>query len=82
MLVAIEEHNVDVAFSGPSRIRNGLVHLNAIPADEPEPPRGSGPTEAELAEIAEIWGYFAIDAADEWWVEWGMLRERSQQRMM
>jgi salicylate hydroxylase len=81
MLVAIEEHNVDVACSGPSRIRDGLVRFNAVPADEPDPPAGSGPTEAELAEIAEVWGYFAIDAADEWWVEWGLLRERSQQRM-
>jgi salicylate hydroxylase len=31
-----------------------------------------------MAEIAEVWGYYAIDAADEWWVEWGLLRERSQ----
>jgi hypothetical protein len=81
MLVAIEEHNADVAFSGPSRIRDGVVRFNAIPADEPEAPPGSGPTEAELAEIAEVWGYFAVDAADEWWVEWGLLRERSRLRM-
>lgn len=81
MLVAIEEHSIDVAFSGPSRIRDGLVRFNAIPADEPDPPPGSGPTDAELAEITEVWGYFAIDAADEWWVEWGLLRERSQLRM-
>jgi hypothetical protein len=81
MLVAMEEHNIGVACSGPSRIRDGLVRFSAIPADEPDPPPGSGPTEAELAEIAEVWGYFAIDAADEWWVEWGLLRERSQQRM-
>jgi hypothetical protein len=82
MLVALEDHNADVVFSGPSRIRDGVVRFNAIPADEPDPPPGSGgPTEAELAEIAEVWGYFAIDAADEWWVEWGLLRERSQIRM-
>jgi len=80
MLVAVEEYNVDVLVSSPSRIRDGLVRFNAIPADEPDRPPGSGPTEAELAEIAEVWGYFAIDAADEWWVEWGLLRERSQLR--
>ena len=78
MLLALEEHNADVAFSGPSRIRDGLVRFSAVPADAPDPPPGSGPSEAELTEIAEVWGYFAIDAADEWWVEWGLLRERSQ----
>jgi hypothetical protein len=81
MMVAIEEQNLDVACSGPSRIRDRLVRFNAIPADEPDPPPGSGPTEAELAEITEVWGYFAIDAADEWWVEWGLLRERSHLSM-
>jgi len=77
-LVAIEEHNVDVAILGSPRIRGGLVRFNAIPTGSPSPPPGSGPSEAELAEIVEIWSYYAIDAADEWWVEWGLLRERSQ----
>lgn len=81
MLVAMEEHNANVAFSNPSRIRDGLVCFNAVPADASDPPPGSGPTEDELAEIAEVWGYFAIDAADEWWVEWGLLHERSQLRV-
>jgi salicylate hydroxylase len=80
MIVAMEQRNADVAFSGPARLRGGLVRWTALPADAPEPTTGSGPTEAELAEIAEVWGYFAIDAADEWWVEWGLLRERSQLR--
>jgi salicylate hydroxylase len=77
-LVTIEEHNVDVAIFGAPRVRGGLVHFNAIPAGAPSPPPGDGPTEAELAEIAELWSYYAIDAADEWWVQWGMLRERSR----
>ncbi len=80
MVVAMEKQNADVAFSCPSRVRDGLVRLITVPADALDVPSGSGPTEAELAEIAEIWGYFAIDAADEWWVEWGLLRERSQLR--
>ena len=80
-MVARDEQELDVTLSSQSRIRDGLVRLNAIPADEPDPPPGSGPTEAQLAEITEVWGYFAIDAADEWWVEWGLLRERSQLRM-
>lgn len=80
MVVEMEQNNVAVAFSGPSRIRDGLVQWTAIPANAPAPPLGSDLTEAEVADIAEIWGYFAIDAADEWWVEWGLLRERSQLR--
>lgn len=78
MMVAIEQNNVDVAFSSTGRIRDGLIRWTALPPDAIDPPPGSGLTEAEIAEIAEIWGYFAIDAADEWWVEWGLLRERSQ----
>ena len=80
-LVTIEEHNVDLAMLGAQRIRGGLVRFNAISEGSPSPTPGGGPTDAELAEIAEIaeiWNYYAIDAADEWWVQWGMLRERSQ----
>ncbi len=77
-LAALEIENAEVALSNPPRVRDGLVRWSALPADEPEPPSESGPTDAELADIAEVWGYFAIDAADEWWVEWGLLRERSR----
>jgi len=77
MLWALERQNAEVALSHPPRIRDGLVRWTALPTDAPELPPGSGPTDTELAEIAEVWGYYAIDAADEWWVEWGMLRERS-----
>ena len=78
MVVALERNNAKVAFSGPGRIRDGLVRWTAIPAETVDPPPRSGPTEAEFAEVGEVWGYYAVDAADEWWVEWGMLRERSQ----
>ncbi|KAF8260820.1 hypothetical protein EI94DRAFT_1706007 [Lactarius quietus] len=73
----MEIENAEVALSNPQRIRDGLVRWSALAADEPEPPAESDPTDAELAVISEVWGYFAIDAADEWWVEWGLLRERS-----
>jgi salicylate hydroxylase len=53
-----------------------------LPPDAPDPPPGATPPDEELAEIGEVWGYFAIDVADEWWVEWGLLRERSQQLSM
>lgn len=77
-VVALEQQNGQVAFSNPPRIRDGLIRWTALPADAPSHPPGSGPTDAELADIAEMWGYYAIDAADEWWVEWGLLRERSK----
>ncbi|KAF5379818.1 hypothetical protein D9615_005791 [Tricholomella constricta] len=32
----------------------------------------------EWAEIKEVFGYDAEDEADNWWVEWGLLRERSK----
>lgn len=32
----------------------------------------------EWVEIKEIFGYDAEDEANNWWVEWGMLRERSK----
>ncbi|KAI0298695.1 hypothetical protein B0F90DRAFT_1668981 [Multifurca ochricompacta] len=73
-VTALEHQNAQVAFSDPQRIRDGLVRWTALPADAPDPHPGSGPTDDELAEIAEVWGYFAIDAADEWWIEWGLLR--------
>jgi salicylate hydroxylase len=28
-------------------------------------------------QICEVWAYNAFDAADDWWVQWGVLRERS-----
>jgi len=29
------------------------------------------------AKLSKIWTYDAFDAADDWWVQWGMLRERA-----
>lgn len=31
----------------------------------------------EWVEIKEVFGYDAEDEADNWWVKWGLLRERS-----
>lgn len=76
-LTATEVENFDVALSNPRRVRDGLVRWSALATDELSHQAESGPTDAELADITEVWGYFAIDAADEWWVEWGLLRERS-----
>jgi salicylate hydroxylase len=28
-------------------------------------------------QLYEIWAYNAFDVADDWWVQWGMLRERA-----
>lgn len=32
-------------------------------------------------QLCEIWAYNAFDAADDWWVQWGVLRERSLGRL-
>lgn len=31
-------------------------------------------------QLCEVWAYDAFDAADDWWVQWGVLRERSMER--
>jgi salicylate hydroxylase len=31
-------------------------------------------------QLCEIWAYNAFDAADDWWVQWGVLREHSLRR--
>jgi salicylate hydroxylase len=79
-VTAMEIETAEVAFSNLPRVRDGLVRWSALPADEPDSRSESGPTDAELTDVMEVWGYFAIDAADEWWVEWGLLRERSHVR--
>lgn len=38
---------------------------------------GLGELAQQYAENAELWGYDARDAAEDWWVKWGMLRERT-----
>ncbi|KDQ59020.1 hypothetical protein JAAARDRAFT_127959 [Jaapia argillacea MUCL 33604] len=41
-----------------------------------------GETSATWEEIKELFGYDAEDEADNWWVEWGLLRERAKERTM
>ena len=67
----LEQNNARVAFSGPGRIRDGLVSWTAIPADAVDPLPRSGSTEAEFVQVEEVCGYFPVDDADGWWVEWG-----------
>jgi salicylate hydroxylase len=31
----------------------------------------------QWAEVCHVWTYNAIDAADDWWQQWGLLRERA-----
>ena len=38
----------------------------------------TGPLAQQFAEVAELWGYDAHEAAEEWWLRWGLLRERSE----
>jgi salicylate hydroxylase len=36
-----------------------------------------GALASQWTEISEVWGYSAHDAAEDWWVQWGLLRERA-----
>ena len=31
----------------------------------------------QFQEIFEVWGYDARDAAEDWWIQWGVLGERA-----
>ncbi|KAH9847835.1 FAD/NAD-P-binding domain-containing protein [Lenzites betulinus] len=41
-----------------------------------------GETSAAWEQIRTIFGYDCEDAADDWWVQWGLLRERALEREM
>lgn len=34
--------------------------------------------EAQWKDISHVWTYNGVDAAQEWWLEWGALQERAQ----
>lgn len=38
----------------------------------------NGDERPEWMEIRDVFGYDAEDAADNWWIEWGLLRERAK----
>ncbi|KAI0066850.1 FAD/NAD(P)-binding domain-containing protein [Artomyces pyxidatus] len=86
MLHFLELGNASAALSAPRAMRDTMVRLAAVEpggagingaGDGSGGDGGAGPSEDEWAEIEEVWGYDAVDAAEEWWVQWGMLRERS-----
>ena len=60
-----------------SKVGNTLVRLilqNGEPGDLPMPK-----PEDAWDEVESVWGYSAIDAADEWWVRWGRLRQHAKE---
>ncbi|KAI0266066.1 hypothetical protein BC834DRAFT_843152 [Gloeopeniophorella convolvens] len=74
-LTALEAANARVARAAPARVRDGLVRFAAlVPGVDPEP---AELTDDELADVASVWAYDAVDAADGWWVEWGLLRKHA-----
>lgn len=38
---------------------------------------GGGQLARQWAELSEVWGYDAREEAEEWWIRWGLLRERA-----
>ncbi|KAG1895960.1 uncharacterized protein F5891DRAFT_1056034 [Suillus fuscotomentosus] len=43
---------------------------------------GGGKASEQWEQLKELWGYDAEDEADDWWVKWGLLRERAKQRSL
>ncbi|KAJ8588135.1 FAD/NAD(P)-binding domain-containing protein [Rhizopogon salebrosus TDB-379] len=43
---------------------------------------GSGEAAEQWEQLKELFGYDAEDEADDWWVKWGLLRERAKQRSL
>lgn len=78
-LVEVEDanHHIIMMPPGPEReVRNAEWRRWR----EAEEARGGaeveeGELKRQFDEICVIWGYDAIDAAEDWWVKWGMLRE-------
>ena len=45
--------------------------------DEVEEEDDGGQLARQWAELSEVWGYDAREEAEEWWIRWGLLRERA-----
>ncbi|KAG0705834.1 hypothetical protein DFH29DRAFT_872791 [Suillus ampliporus] len=43
---------------------------------------GGGEAAEQWEQLKELFGYDAEDEADDWWVKWGLLRERAKQRSL
>ncbi|OAX34598.1 FAD/NAD(P)-binding domain-containing protein [Rhizopogon vinicolor AM-OR11-026] len=43
---------------------------------------GGGEAAEQWEHLKELFGYDAEDEADDWWVKWGLLRERAKQRSL
>lgn len=43
---------------------------------------GGGEASEQWEQLKELCGYDAEDEADDWWVKWGLLRERAKQRSL
>ncbi|KAH7918240.1 FAD/NAD(P)-binding domain-containing protein [Leucogyrophana mollusca] len=50
--------------------------------DAGESPLAGGDAAEQWEMLKELFGYDAEDEADDWWVKWGVLRERAKQRAM
>ena len=43
---------------------------------------GSGEPAEQWEQLKELFGYDAEDEADDWWVKWGLLRERAKEKWL
>ena len=83
----VEKREGSVSGSGSRGARSVCSAEGGTSASGPPPPEEEEEEEEEeedlgelaqqYAENAELWGYDARDAAEDWWVKWGNLRERT-----
>ncbi|KAI0319247.1 hypothetical protein OF83DRAFT_832260 [Amylostereum chailletii] len=74
-LLGLSNASVAMAAKPHSKVGNTLVRLIMQNGDPDEAPLPDPMTAWD--EVEEVWGYSAIDDADEWWVRWGRLRQHA-----
>ncbi|TFK88025.1 FAD/NAD(P)-binding domain-containing protein [Polyporus arcularius HHB13444] len=62
--------------------RDASLRANAAKGPGANVLEGGGSAESVWEEYSVLFGYDCEDEADEWWVQWGRLRQRAQDRSM
>ncbi len=62
--------------------RDASLRANAARGPGANVLEGGGSAESVWEEYSVLFGYDCEDEADEWWVQWGRLRQRAQDRSM
>ncbi|ETW84914.1 hypothetical protein HETIRDRAFT_312653, partial [Heterobasidion irregulare TC 32-1] len=65
----------DLRVARDENMRASLVRRRGDDGAEEED--DGGQLARQWAELSEVWGYDAREEAEEWWIRWGLLRERA-----